>query len=231
MSVPTIIKQRYALVRGSEVEGGLSSVYRASDLLDQGASVAVKLLGAPRIESELSLAFRREVGALRALDHPNIVRMLDSGLDETTSQYFVVLEWLPNRIDDVVARLRVDRGWDDYATELGLPILRALAYAHERGVVHRDVKPGNIMVTERGVPNSSTSASAAQATIDDDPRTLAGSVATRLRREEGHGNGLSVPFTRPPAPHRAFRSVRGKGRAPGVRGPTASRRPATVRPS
>ncbi len=175
MSVPTIIKQRYALVRGSEVEGGLSSVYRASDLWDEGTSVALKLLGTPRVESDLiALAFRREVAALRALDHPNIVRMLDSGYDESLSQYFVVLEWLPNRIDEVVARLRVDGGWDDYATELGLPLLRALAFAHERGVVHRDVKPANVMVTERGVPKLiDFGISKIKLTIDDDARTLA----------------------------------------------------------
>ncbi|HUW15994.1 MAG TPA: serine/threonine protein kinase, partial [Actinomycetes bacterium] len=82
MSAPQMIKQRYALVRGSEVPGGLSSVYKASDLWDEGAAVAVKLLGSPRLDSDLiPLAFRREVTSLRALDHPNIVKMLDSGID------------------------------------------------------------------------------------------------------------------------------------------------------
>lgn len=176
MGAPQVIKQRYALVRGSEVPGGLAAVYRASDLWGEGAPVAVKLLGSPRIDSELvPLAFRREVTSLRALDHPNIVKLLDSGIDDETGQYFVVLEWLPQSLDNVVARFREDGGWDDYATELGLPLLRALAYAHERGVVHRDVKPANIMLSDRGTPKLvDFGISKLKTTIDDDPRTLAG---------------------------------------------------------
>lgn len=100
---PRIIANRYVLVRGSEVEGGLSTVARATDSMDDGRTVAIKILGRPRIASDLlPVAFRRETAALRALDHPNIVRLLDSGQDPTTGEYYLVLEWLPQRLDSIL---------------------------------------------------------------------------------------------------------------------------------
>ena len=175
-TVPAVIGGRYAIIQSSKMDGGLSSVYKATDLLNDGAVVAVKLLTQTGAKSDLvSLAFRREVASLRALDHPNIVRMIDAGDDDDSALHYIVLEWLPKRLEDLVAPIRSDGGWDDFANLVGLPLLRALSFAHERGVVHRDVKPSNVLVTARNVPKLvDFGISKLKTTLDPDPRTLAG---------------------------------------------------------
>ena len=157
--------------RGSGVEGGLSSVYKATDLAQDAAPVALKMIGRPKSsDSLMRLAFDREVASLRALDHPNIVKFLDSGAEEQTGQFYIVLEWLPRSLNSLLESVE---GWDDFATVIGLPLLRALSYAHEQDVVHRDVKPSNVLATEFGTPKLvDFGISKLKTTIDEDPRTL-----------------------------------------------------------
>lgn len=127
--------------------GGMSSVYRAHDKLLE-RSVALKILhehfsGDP----EYVERFRREARAIAKVSHPNIVTVIDRG--EFDESQFIVFEHVPGEtLKDVVERegpLPVVE-----ALAFAHQVARALAYAHERGIVHRDVKPHNILVDEDG---------------------------------------------------------------------------------
>jgi eukaryotic-like serine/threonine-protein kinase len=127
--------------------GGMATVHRALDTkLDR--PVAIKLLRREVIEdTDIAMRFRREALAATVLRHPNIVACLETGTDD--GQPFLVMELIEG--EDLAARLR--RGGRLAATEaarIGLDVARALGVAHVRGIVHRDVKPGNILLARDG---------------------------------------------------------------------------------
>ena len=139
-----VIAGRYELeeLTGS---GGMSRVYRARDN-QLGRRVAVKILHDRHTDDpELVDRFRREALAVARLNHPNIVTVIDRG--ESDGMQFIVFEHVEGEdLKQLVARtgpLPVRR-----ALELGIQIGRALAFAHANGVVHRDVKPQNVLIRE-----------------------------------------------------------------------------------
>ena len=126
--------------------GGMGEVYRARDpRLDR--EVAVKVLPySVRDDREARARFRREALALSRLNHPNIEMVLDLG--EAGGTDYLVLEFVPG--ETLGARVARGRVPEREAAEIGSQVAEALAEAHERGVLHRDLKPGNIMVTPKG---------------------------------------------------------------------------------
>jgi serine/threonine-protein kinase len=125
--------------------GGMSTVHLAFDeRLER--YVAVKLL-AEHLASDPAFVnrFQREALAAARLIHPNIVQVFDSGLDERRDQHYIVMEYIDG---SSCAELLRERGW--LPVEEALPIIlgscAGLDYAHRKGVVHRDVKPGNLLV-------------------------------------------------------------------------------------
>ncbi len=127
--------------------GGMATVHRAFDTkLDRW--VAIKLLRREVIEDpDIAMRFRREALAATVLRHPNIVACLETGTDH--GQPFLVMELIEG--EDLAARLR--RGGRLVPAEvarIGLDVARALGVAHVRGIVHRDVKPGNILLARDG---------------------------------------------------------------------------------
>ena len=127
--------------------GGMSSVYRALDRLLE-RNVALKILH-PHYgdDAEYVERFRREARAVAQLSHPNIVTVIDRG--EADGQQFIVFEY----IDGESLKQLVDRNGPlpaRRAIELALQVADALAFAHQAGLVHRDVKPQNVLVTEDG---------------------------------------------------------------------------------
>jgi eukaryotic-like serine/threonine-protein kinase len=127
--------------------GGMSSVFRARDRLLE-RSVALKILHEHYVaDPEYVERFRREARAVAQLAHPNIVTVIDRG--EQEGRQFIVFEYVDGEnLKEVVNRegaLPVRE-----AIELALQVARALGYAHERGIVHRDVKPQNVILNEEG---------------------------------------------------------------------------------
>lgn len=148
---PRILNGRYILDDDWR-EGGMARVYRAFDRQDH-RTVAVKVLARELHPDErlVNLIFDRELRSLRRLAHPNIVSLLDGGRDPETSEPFFVFEWVDRDLADVLGAQQT-RTWDAFCDQFALPILDALAHAHERQVSHRDIKPNNILVTDEGIP-------------------------------------------------------------------------------
>jgi serine/threonine protein kinase len=144
-----LINDRYAISPNPR-SGGMADVYQASDMLDDLRRVAVKEFKHGQIEADiLAESFRRETQALQELKHPGIVELLDSGKDETTGNYFLVLEWMEKDLATLLKESPPD-GWDSFWKAVALPVLEALAFSHNRRIIHRDIKPSNILVGSDG---------------------------------------------------------------------------------
>lgn len=149
--MPEQIRDRYILIKGPGRIGGHAEVRKAVDLEGEGSYVAIKFIrGLPdeRITHQL---FQRETEALRAVRHPNIVRLLDSGWDTGRESYYLVLEWLDDSLSDVLAR-EGPYSWDALGSRIAQPLAEALAHAHLSGVTHRDIKPQNVLFDDSGIP-------------------------------------------------------------------------------
>ena len=127
--------------------GGMSSVWQAYDE-ELGRPVAIKLLHTRRLESADSVdRFEREARTLALLAHPGIVTVIDRG--ETDGRPFIVCELVDGR--DLHERISLEgRLPIAEALAIAVQVAAALAYAHERGVIHRDVKPHNVLLTADG---------------------------------------------------------------------------------
>ncbi|MDI9584297.1 MAG: Stk1 family PASTA domain-containing Ser/Thr kinase [Acidobacteriota bacterium] len=128
-------------------EGGMSTVWRGTDL-SLARDVAIKVLREEIAgQADAVSRFRREAHAAAKLNHPNIVQIYDTGMDGDI--HFIVMEYLPE--PDLK---KVIKGWAPLPEERGVAVAieccRALAYAHRNGIVHRDVKPHNILFTDEG---------------------------------------------------------------------------------
>jgi serine/threonine-protein kinase len=125
--------------------GGMSTVYRARDSVLE-RQVAVKLLAEHLAEDDGFVArFRREALAAARLIHPNVVQVYDSGLDEEAHRHFIVMEYVEGPTVAEMMRQR-DRLPVDQAADIAAQACEGLEYAHRHGVIHRDVKPGNLIV-------------------------------------------------------------------------------------
>jgi hypothetical protein len=145
-----VLNGRYALA-SSPIAGGAAVVYKASDLQADMRHVAVKLFAESQAHTRLrSEFFARECQALQELRHPAIIELLEWGIDETTGERFLVLDWM----DDTLASRRGDsfEGWDSFYDDVGRPILQALSFAHGRRVWHRDLKPANVLLDRAARP-------------------------------------------------------------------------------
>jgi eukaryotic-like serine/threonine-protein kinase len=142
----TIVDGRYRITRrlGS---GGMADVYCAEDT-QLGREVALKLLHRRFAEdSDFVERFRREASSAAGLQHPNVVQVFDRG--EWDGTYYIAMEFLHGRNLKQVVR---DHGALDppLAVDLLIQILKAARFAHRRGIVHRDIKPHNVIVDDEG---------------------------------------------------------------------------------
>jgi serine/threonine-protein kinase len=121
----------------------MSNVYRALDRILE-RTVAVKILAEHLSDDERFVArFRREALAVARLIHPNIVQVYDTGVDE--GRHYIVMEYVEGRSGAQILQ-RQGAVEPEIAAEIGIQACAGLDYAHRRGIIHRDVKPGNLMV-------------------------------------------------------------------------------------
>ena len=149
MTGTTTIAGRYR-IEGRLGVGGMSTVHLAFDSRLE-RYVAIKLLAAHLADDPTFVSrFRREALAAARLVHPNIVQVFDFGFDAGHHQHFIVMEHVPGKS---CAELLRDRGHLDVEEALNIvtQACRGLEYAHRNGVVHRDVKPGNLLVSDNDV--------------------------------------------------------------------------------
>jgi tRNA A-37 threonylcarbamoyl transferase component Bud32/dienelactone hydrolase len=127
-------------------EGGMGTVYRARDTV-LGRAVAIKVLSVDAInDPDLAPRILREAKAASRLNHPNIVTVYE--LARSGAVEFIVMEYVEG--EPLARRIPANGLPIDQVIDYALPIADALAAAHEAGLVHRDVKPGNVMITPSG---------------------------------------------------------------------------------
>jgi serine/threonine-protein kinase len=141
-----VLSDRYRL-KGHLARGGMADVYEAEDTL-LGRVVAVKILHANFAADQAFVTrFRKEAQAAANLSHPNIVAIYDWGQDGDT--YYMVMELIKGR---TLREILKSEGplLPRRAAEIAAEAAAALTVAHQAGVIHRDIKPGNIMITSDG---------------------------------------------------------------------------------
>ena len=185
MNIPSELTERYH-VTSHLARGGMADVYEGQDTL-LNRRVAIKVLHAQYSADEAFVKrFRREAQAAANLSHPNIVGIYDWGQAQNT--YFIVMELVDGRsLRDVLkseGALLARR-----ATEIAAEVAAALSVAHQAGLVHRDVKPGNILLAKDGTVKV-TDFGIARAWDDSAELTKTGAVigtATYFSPEQAQG--------------------------------------------
>ena len=171
-------------------EGGMAKVFAGTDRL-LGRKVAVKVLSSQYAQDRTFVErFRREAQAAAGLNHPNVVSVFDTGSDDGV--HYIVMEHVEGRtLADIIGEegaLRPAR-----AIEIAVDVCRALDTAHEKGMVHRDVKPGNILLTPDGGVKVADFGIARVAS--GEPLTVTGSVmgtASYLSPEQASGGSIDA---------------------------------------
>lgn len=146
--VGTVLGGRYR-VQSTLGTGGMAVVYKADDAI-LGRTVALKTLHSQYAEEPSFRArFKQEARAMASLDHQNIVKVYDISQDGEIP--FIVAECVGG--DDIGNLLARNRGAplnEEFTRRIAEQILRALSYAHRRGIIHRDIKPSNILINHEG---------------------------------------------------------------------------------
>jgi beta-lactam-binding protein with PASTA domain/predicted Ser/Thr protein kinase len=143
---PPVYNGRYEL-QSQVARGGTAQVYLARDII-LGRPVALKVLF-PELSTDSAFVerFRREAQAAASLSHPNIVPVYDWG--ESDDTYFIVMEYVDGEPLSSIIHTQAPVN-PASAAQVAADIAKALTYAHRHGVVHRDVKPGNVLITADG---------------------------------------------------------------------------------
>jgi serine/threonine protein kinase/tetratricopeptide (TPR) repeat protein len=137
-------------ITGEVGRGGMGEVYRATRADDHfEQQVAIKIVKRGMDTDFILRRFRNERQILADLDHPNIARLLDGGATDDGLPYYV-MEFIEGKPIDEYCRMRQLSTRD--RLRLFLPVCSAVHFAHQKRVVHRDIKPGNILITDQGTP-------------------------------------------------------------------------------
>ena len=147
ISIGRVLAGRYQ-INGFIGEGGMSRVWRALDQ-NTGKYVAIKVLREEYSEDESFIRrFDREAQAASRMSHPNIVNLLDVSVEDDGTRY-LVMEYVQGK---TLKRFIQESGAlrPEIASQIIIRVLAALQHAHQNGVVHRDIKPQNILIDKEG---------------------------------------------------------------------------------
>jgi eukaryotic-like serine/threonine-protein kinase len=143
MSPPTQVANRY-VIESRLGAGGMSTVFKANDTVLE-RPVAVKLLAEHLADDEAFVArFRREALSAARLQHPNVVQVFDSGRDPESGRHYIVMEYVDGPSCADLLRESRELGVEQ-TVQATRDACHGLDYAHRAGVIHRDVKPGNLL--------------------------------------------------------------------------------------
>ena len=183
------INDRYEIIRNVG-EGGMANVYLAYDTI-LNRNVAVKILRGDLANDEKFVRrFQREAIAASSLTHPNIVEMYDVGVDD--GNYFIVMEY----VDGITLKSLIKKRGAMSLTEtvdIMLQITSAIACAHDSYIIHRDIKPQNVIILDDGVAKITDFgiAMALNSTELTQTNTVMGSVHY-LPPEQANGKGSTL---------------------------------------
>jgi serine/threonine-protein kinase len=187
---PRVFSERYEL-NHLIARGGMAEVYRAHDrLLDRPVALKV-LFSELSVDRSFVERFRREAQAAANLSHPNIVPVFDWG--EDTGTYFIVMEFIDGRPLSSILKSAGPLS-PERTADVGAHVAAALGYAHKHGVIHRDVKPGNVLITDEGQVKV-TDFGIARALNTEESLTQTGAVmgtATYFSPEQAEGIGVDA---------------------------------------
>ena len=126
-----------------------SEVYLARDLTEEdGLLVAIKVFKFDENNNMLEMYFKRECDVLSLLRHENIVNLLDEGYDNKNKIFYIVLEYIEGKTLEEIIKTNLLKKYDKES--IIKQIFDAINYAHSQNILHRDIKPGNIMITSEG---------------------------------------------------------------------------------
>jgi Serine/threonine protein kinase len=154
--MPDVLARRYRIERLLGA-GGMGAVYRARDLLseqfgDPDPYIALKILSEEFAESpDASALLYSEFALTRRLRHDNVLRLHSFEVDTDCQRAFITMELMRGlTLDKLLCERPLGLPWKELR-DIALPLLDALAFAHARGVLHGDMKPSNVMLSEEGV--------------------------------------------------------------------------------
>jgi len=184
---PGELFRRYRILEKAG-EGGMGIVYRAHDTR-LGRDVALKFVTqVGECSAEYTERLRREAMSLGALNHPNIVTIHD--FDEADGVPFLVLEWIDGKsLTGISVKRRISI---EEFNRLVLPVAEALASAHDRGIIHRDVKPSNVLVSNDGQVKVVDFGLAKFRDADQDAILTAGTVGTVVYMSPEQASGADL---------------------------------------
>jgi serine/threonine protein kinase len=145
-----VLDDRFELLEDAPRRGGMAEVHKARDLRGEDVVCAVKRMLPLPDEALLRESFNREYRGLELAQHRNVVRLIDFGFDADRRPY-IAMEWLESDLSQLVQK-KAPYSWLVFWRTIGKPLLEAICWAQTKKLVHRDIKPNNILVNDQGEP-------------------------------------------------------------------------------
>lgn len=146
MDTSTIINNRYTIIKELG-HGAMGEVFLVADSLFNSRKVALKSIKRDIIDDEVITVFKKEFDVMTRLQHPNLVRVHDFGYDERSDRYYITMEYVdaPSIADMINNKQTFTQ---DHILDCLVDLCRAIDFIHSRNIIHRDIKPDNILLQD-----------------------------------------------------------------------------------